>query len=66
MYWTDWDRNAIFKANKFDGSKSDAVTPEDLVCGVDVNQSIKAATKYMLLIVYPLKTQHVIKLGLLN
>ena len=31
MYWTDWDRNAIFKANKFDGSKSDAVTSEDLV-----------------------------------
>ena len=32
MYWTDWDRNAIFKANKFDGTKSDAVTAEDLVC----------------------------------
>ena len=31
MYWTDWDRNAVFKANKFDGSDSDAVTAKDLV-----------------------------------
>jgi hypothetical protein len=30
MYWTDWDRNAVFKANKFDGSNSDAVTAKDL------------------------------------
>lgn len=31
MYWTDWDRNAIFKANKFNGEQADAVTSEDLV-----------------------------------
>ena len=57
MYWTDWDRNAIFKANKFDGSKSDAVTPEDLVGGVEINQSIETTTKIMLIILFfhPLK-----------
>ncbi len=26
MYWTDWDRNAVFRANKFNGSGAAPVT----------------------------------------
>lgn len=27
MYWSDWDKNAIFRANKFNGSQPAPVTP---------------------------------------
>jgi hypothetical protein len=31
MYWSDWDRNAIFKADKFNGKNAQAVTSTHLV-----------------------------------
>ena len=31
MYWSDWDRNAIFKADKFTGKNAQAVTSTHLV-----------------------------------
>ena len=33
MYWSDWDRNAIFKADKFTGKNAQAVTSTHLVRG---------------------------------
>ena len=46
MYWTDWDRNAIFKANKFDGTKSDAVTAQDLVSFLFIRNIINHNPQY--------------------
>ncbi len=31
MYWSDWDRNAIFKADKFNGKNAAPVTSTHLV-----------------------------------
>ena len=32
VYWTDWDKDAIFKANKFNGRDSQPVTAIGMVC----------------------------------
>ena len=31
MYWTDWDRNAIFQANKFTGQNASLVANSSMV-----------------------------------
>lgn len=31
VYWTDWDKEAIFRANKFNGSNVVAITAEKMV-----------------------------------
>ncbi len=31
MYWTDWDKNTIFRANKFNGSNAEPVTAMNMV-----------------------------------
>ena len=31
MYWTDWDRNAVFKANKFTGQNASLVANSSMV-----------------------------------
>ncbi|KAK9874940.1 hypothetical protein WA026_005757 [Henosepilachna vigintioctopunctata] len=31
VYWTDWDKAAVFKANKFTGMEVQAVTPSEIV-----------------------------------
>ena len=32
MYWTDWDRNAIFQADKFNGKHASLVANSSMVC----------------------------------
>lgn len=32
VYWTDWDKAAVFKANKFNGSDIQAITAMRMVC----------------------------------
>lgn len=32
VYWTDWDKAAVFKANKFNGSEIQAITAMRMVC----------------------------------
>lgn len=32
VYWTDWDREAVFKANKYTGKDIEAVTATHMVC----------------------------------
>ena len=31
VYWTDWDREAVFRANKFTGNEIEAVTATRMV-----------------------------------
>ena len=43
MYWTDWDRNAIFQADKFNGKHASLVANSSMVCirpSTTSNQSI--------------------------
>ena len=32
MYWSDWDRNAIFQADKFNGQRASLVANSSMVC----------------------------------
>ena len=32
MYWTDWDRNAVFQADKFTGQNASLVANSSMVC----------------------------------
>lgn len=35
MYWTDWDRNAIFQADKFNGMRASLVANSSMVIKSD-------------------------------
>ena len=40
MYWTDWDRNAIFKADKFNGNQQALVANSSMVSKRDKKEQL--------------------------
>ena len=47
MYWTDWDRNAIFQANKFTGQNASLVANSSMVSIVITYTTIEQALMFV-------------------